>query len=70
MAFYTDTATAAQPRRAAAFFDAIALKLRQNKVYRTTLNELHTLTARDMNDLGISRADFRRLSREAADQVT
>jgi len=70
MAFYTDTATTAQPRRIAAFFDAIALKLRQNKVYRTTLNELHTLTVRDMNDLGISRADFRRLSREAADQVT
>jgi len=70
MAFYTDIATAAQPRRTAAFFDAVALKLRKNKVYRTTLNELYTLTARDMNDLGISRADFRRLSREAADQVT
>lgn len=70
MAYFTDTASVEQPRRIAAFFDAIALKMRQRKVYRTTLGELYTLTARDMNDLGMCRADFRRLSREAAEQVT
>ena len=71
MAYFTDTnaAIATQPSRIAAFFDAIALKLRQNKAYRDTFNELCTMTARDLADLGMSRADFRRLSREAAQMV-
>ena len=70
MAYFTDTAVTAQPRRIAAFFDAIALKMRQRKAYRTTYNELCTMTQRDMADLGLCRGDFRRLSREAAEQVT
>lgn len=70
MAYFNDTLATAQPRRIAAFFDAIALKLRQRKVYRQSFNELCTLTDRDLADLGLSRGDFRRLAREAADQVT
>jgi uncharacterized protein YjiS (DUF1127 family) len=68
MTYFTDTTagTSTQPSRIAAFFDAVALKLRQRKAYRTTYNELCTMTARDLADLGMSRADFRRLSREAA----
>ncbi|MEP1766346.1 MAG: DUF1127 domain-containing protein [Sulfitobacter sp.] len=71
MAYFTDTgaAVAATPSRTAAFFDSIALKLRKRKAYRQTFNELCTMTARDLADLGMSRADFRRLSREAAELV-
>ena len=71
MAYFTDTnaAIAANPSRIAAFFDAIALKLRQRKAYRQTLNELFTMTARDLADLGLSRGDFRRLALEAAEMV-
>jgi uncharacterized protein YjiS (DUF1127 family) len=70
MAYFTDTAVTAQPRRIAAMLDTIALKLRQRKAYRQTFDELCTLSDRDLTDLGMSRADFRRLSREAADKVT
>jgi len=70
MAYFNDTLATAQPRRIAAFFDAITLKLRQRKVYRQSFNELCTLTDRDLADLGLSRGDFRRLAREAADQIT
>lgn len=70
MAYFNDTIASARPRRIAAFFDAIALKMRQRKVYRKSFNELCTLTNRDLADLGFSRGDFRRLAREAADQVT
>lgn len=69
MAYFTDITANAQPRRIAAFFDAISLKMRQRKAYRDTYNELFTLTARDMADLGMCRADFRRLAREAAEQT-
>jgi len=71
MTYFTDTnaAVSTQPSRIAAFFDAIALKMRQRKAYRQTYNELCTMTARDLADLGMSRADFRRISKEAAEAV-
>lgn len=71
MAYFTDTnaAVAAQPSRTAAFFDAIALKIRQRKVYRKTFDELCTMTQRDLADLGLSRGDFRRLSKEVLKQL-
>ncbi|MDG1067423.1 MAG: DUF1127 domain-containing protein [Sulfitobacter sp.] len=71
MAYFTDTtvSVAAQPRRVAAFLDAIALKLRQRKAYNQTFNELCKMTQRDMADLGLCRGDIRRLSREAAQMV-
>ena len=71
MTYFTDTnaAVSTQPSRIAAFFDAIALKKRQRKAYRQTYNELCTMTARDLADLGMSRADFRRISKEAAEAV-
>ena len=69
MTYFTDTnaAVSTQPSRIAAFFDAIALKMRQRKAHRQTYNELCTMTARDLADLGMSRADFRRISKEAAE---
>ncbi|MCX7566346.1 DUF1127 domain-containing protein [Sulfitobacter sp. F26169L] len=70
MTYFDTTASAAsQPSRIAAFFDGIALKMRQRKIYRQTYNELCTLTSRDLADLGLCRADFRRLSIEASEQV-
>ncbi|WP_299023896.1 DUF1127 domain-containing protein [uncultured Sulfitobacter sp.] len=71
MTYFNDTnvAVSSQPSRIAALFDAIGLKLRQRKVYRQTFNELCTMTARDLADLGMSRGDFNRLAREAAEMV-
>lgn len=69
MTYFTDTNVSAQPSRIAAFFDAIAIKMRQRKAYRQTYNELCTMTARDLADLGMSRGDFRRLSKEAAELI-
>ena len=71
MTYFTDTngAVSTQPSRIAAFFDAIALKMRKRKAYRQTYNELCTMPARDLADLGMSRADFRRISKEAAEAV-
>jgi uncharacterized protein YjiS (DUF1127 family) len=71
MTYFTDTnvAVSAQPSRIAAFFDAISLKLRQRKVYNQTFNELCTMTSRDLADLGLSRGDFRRISKEAAEAL-
>ncbi|QUJ75126.1 DUF1127 domain-containing protein [Sulfitobacter albidus] len=71
MTYYTDTAVrTAAPSRIAAFWDAITLKLRQRRAYRRTFNELSMMTARDLADLGMSRADFRRIAREAAEMTT
>jgi uncharacterized protein YjiS (DUF1127 family) len=71
MTYFTDTnvAVSTQPRRIAAFFDAIALKMRQRKVFNQTFNELSTMTSRDLADLGLSRGDFRRLAKESAEAV-
>ncbi|MDC0136238.1 DUF1127 domain-containing protein [Sulfitobacter sp.] len=71
MTYFTDTnaAVSTQPSRIAAFFDALALKMRQRKAYRQSYNELCTMTARDLADLGMSRAEFRRISKEAAEAV-
>lgn len=71
MTYFTDTnvAVSAQPSRIAAFFDALTLKMRQRKVYNQTFNELCTMTSRDLADLGLSRGDFRRISKEAAEAL-
>lgn len=69
MTYFTDTNTAvsAQPSRIAAILETVALKMRQRKAYRRTYNELCTMTERDLADLGMSRSDFRRLAKEAAE---
>ena len=38
----------------------------RRKVYRTTFSELSRLTDRDLRDLGLIRADIRRVAMEAA----
>ncbi len=42
---------------------------RQYAAYRNTLSELNKLEARDLADLGMSRADFHYLARQAAAKV-
>ncbi len=44
----------------------IADAMERRKVYRTTLNELESLTSRDLDDLGISRTMIRDIAYEAA----
>ncbi|NDR56585.1 DUF1127 domain-containing protein [Pseudoruegeria sp. M32A2M] len=41
-------------------------KLRQFRAYRRTMDELSTLGDRELGDLGLSRAMFREIAREAA----
>lgn len=69
MAYFTDTNAVALSNgsRIAALWNAITLKMRQRKVYNQTYNELFSLTQRDLADLGMSRADFRRIAQEAAE---
>lgn len=71
MAYFTDTNAVALSNgsRIAALWNAITLKMRQRKVYNQTYNELFSLTQRDLADLGMSRADFRRIAQEAAEMT-
>lgn len=67
MTHVTETsAIANRPSRIAAFFDTVGLKVRQRRAYRQTYNELCSMTARDLSDLGMCRGDFNRIAGEAA----
>ncbi|UWR23602.1 DUF1127 domain-containing protein [Sulfitobacter sp. S190] len=68
MTYYSDTNTAPASAlsRIAAFFDGLNTRRRQYRVYRQTFNELAELNNRELADLGLSRSDIRRVSREAA----
>ncbi|WP_316858750.1 DUF1127 domain-containing protein [uncultured Cohaesibacter sp.] len=46
--------------------DAVVKNYRQWRNYRDTVDELNRLSARDLNDLGISRGDINEIAREAA----
>ncbi|MEM9434437.1 MAG: DUF1127 domain-containing protein [Pseudomonadota bacterium] len=46
--------------------EALKQRYAAYQVYRTTLNELRVLTARDLADLGISRSMIRSIALEAA----
>ncbi len=68
MTYNTDTGFAGTTfgERFAAFRAVLADKAAKRKVYRTTYNELSTLTDRDLNDLGLSRSMIKGISLEAA----
>lgn len=67
MAYATDIRTAhGLTDRVAAIFKTFAEARAQRKVYTKTLRELQELNARDLADLGISRAEIPFLAREAA----
>lgn len=52
--------------RVSAVLKAFGEARAQRKVYKTTLNELRALSARDLSDLGISPSEIPFLAREAA----
>jgi len=51
--------------------DMLLARLRQRyaawKIYRSTLDELHMLSDRELDDIGVARADIRRIARETAE---
>lgn len=47
-------------------FATLAERHAKRRVYNTTLNELGSLSNRDLADLGIARSEIRRISWEAA----
>lgn len=49
------------------FLGTVSRHAARQAAYRRTLNELRVLTDRDLADLGIARADIRRIAQEAAD---
>lgn len=44
----------------------LAEVIARRRAYAATLRELNALTERELNDLGLSRGDIRRVAREAA----
>lgn len=47
--------------------DQLGAAMARRRVYRRTVFELRSLSDRELRDLGIARADIRRLAIEAAD---
>lgn len=68
MAYASNSRTHAAPfgQRLTEFRTAAAQSYSNWRVYRTTLNELQTLSLREMNDLGINPTMVKRIALEAA----
>ena len=71
MAYYTQTTTrGALTERALAtvahWLEAAATRRTKRRVYRQTFAELASLSNRDLADLGIHRAEIKRIAYEAA----
>lgn len=47
-------------------FETIAQTFRRYRMYQTTLSELNGLGDRELDDLGLNRAEFRTIARKAA----
>jgi len=73
MAYISAPAASAAPKGVFAAFAALRARLdaaiRRRVEYARTLDELSQLTDRELNDLGFSRCDLRRVAREAADKL-
>lgn len=68
MAYATDIRTADHGLldRVSGIFKALAAARAQRKAYREAVNELQSLSSRELADLGISRSEIMFLAREAA----
>lgn len=68
MAFFSDTNTqsAGLGARVSHIFANLVETLQRRKLARTTYAELAALSDRELADLGMVRADIRRVAREAA----
>jgi uncharacterized protein YjiS (DUF1127 family) len=47
-------------------FESLKTRVTSWKRYNRTMNELNSLSSRELDDLGIARADIGRIAREAA----
>ena len=52
--------------RFAALRETLATRRAERKIYRETYNELASLTDRELNDIGLSRSQIKRVALEAA----
>ncbi len=68
MAFITETFTGGSTlsERFAALRENFATARAQRKIYTTTINELDSLSNRDLADLGLSRSMIKTVAYEAA----
>ena len=68
MAFASDIRTGGMnfSSRLGAFRNDVKTRVGQYRAYRTTLNELRSLSARELNDLGLGHDDLNRIAYEAA----
>lgn len=65
--FSTNTAHRAGLAHAfTSLFETAARRLRERRVYRTTVTELSRLSHRELDDLGIGRGDIQRVAFEAS----
>ncbi len=52
------------------FVEAAKTRFARYRLYRQTVHELSSLSNRELNDLGLSRAMIRGIARQAADDFT
>ncbi len=63
---YSETARRVENAGYGATWSTIADRYRRYRVYRTTLNELRGLSARELDDLGLNQAMIRSTAYKAA----
>jgi len=68
MAYLNTTSAAGNGFAAAAasFYNGLATRYAQHRLYRETYNGLRALSDRDLSDLGLHRSQLKRIALEAA----
>lgn len=68
MAFASDIRTGGMnfSSRLGALRNDVKTRVGQYRTYRTTLNELRSLSARELDDLGLGQADLAKVAADAA----
>ncbi|SLN35383.1 hypothetical protein AQS8620_01227 [Aquimixticola soesokkakensis] len=66
MAYASNIRTVETGLRLPALFKGLGERFARYQVYRSTLNELNTLSTRELADLGISAANVRAIAYQAA----
>jgi len=66
MAYLNTTFAPSFLDRARSILASLKARRAQNRIYRQTLNELISLSDRELADLGLSRAELHHVAREAA----
>ena len=66
MTYVNDVQTVAQTEKASGFFASLVERFARYRVYRTTVNELSTLSNKELADLGLSRSGIRSVAYNVA----